>query len=478
VQFVAVLIGTTALLWYSPTRSFAELAAWSAAVLAVLWLTGAVMQGRLRIPAALAIEVGSLALLFVALPARAESAKMPVVVDDPAVQQAVAAARTEFLAGQNFDRLQVTALIDNKDGRWLRGSVGGDELAYPASCVKLAFLVGAVHWCAAQAKDPGCLDEFVRPMIVMSRNVATGVVVDTITGAPNGPVEGADVGAWIEKRRYTERVLGQAGLLGNQRLFTKTYPSNSGEGPAGLEELAWKQLGRNAMSTNLAAGLMLALQSGSIEPQATQYVRSLLRRPTFSSHGSLGTGLPPGSLHENKSGVAFDTLEDIMYAELPNGRRLIIAALSNGWDQREPQPWDIARLGRFTELLVERLGLAQGLPRARYLEPSRSADGSFSWSLNAPEAGEYEIAAWYGADSTRTPAALYSIDDADEGLGVQLDQRVWGARWVKLGDFGIQRGGGTVKLSATAPGSLDGGRLRVTQWQQQAVEDSGKAPAH
>jgi len=477
VQFVAVLIGATALLWYSPTLSFAEVAAWSAAVLAVLWLTGAVMQGRLRIPAALAIEVASLALLVVALPARADSAKMPVVVDDPVVQEAVAAARTEFLGGQNFDRLQVTALVED-DGRWLRGSVAGDELAYPASCVKLAFLVGAVHWCAAQGKGPECLDAYVRPMVVKSRNVATGVVVDAITGAPNGPVEGADVSVWIEKRRYTERVLERAGLLGNQRLFTKTYPTNSGEGPVGLEELAWKQLGRNAMSTNLAASLMLALQSGAIEPQATQYMRGLLRRPTFSDQGSLGAGLPPGSLQENKSGVAFDTLEDIMYAELPNGRRLIIAALSNGWDQKEPQPWDIARLGRFTELLVERLNLAQGSPVPRYLQPTRSADGSFAWSLDAPEDGEYEIAAWYAADAGRTPAALYSIDDADEGSSVQLDQRVWGHRWVKLGDFGLQRGGGKATLSGTAPGSLDGGRLRVTQWPQQAVPDSGKTPAH
>ena len=245
---------------------------------------------------------------------------------------------------------------------------------------------------------------------------------------------------WIEKRRYTERVLERAGLLGNQRLFTKTYPTNSGEGPEGLEELAWKQLGRNAMSTNLAASLMLALQSGAIEPQATHYMRSLLRRPTFSDQGSLGTGLPPGSLQQNKAGVAFDTLEDIMYAELPNGRRLIVAALSNGWDQKEPQPWDIARLGQLTELLVERLDLAQGLPRPRYLQPTRSADGSFSWSLDAPDEGEYEIAAWYAANAARTPAALYSIDDADDGVNVQLDQRAWGARWIKLGDFGLQRG--------------------------------------
>jgi hypothetical protein len=273
-------------------------------------------------------------------------------------------------------------------------------------------------------------------------------------------------------------VLERAGLLGNQRLLTKTYPTNSGQEPAGLEELAWKQLGRNAMSTNLGANLMLALQSGAIEPQATQYMRSLLRRPTFSDQGSLGAGLPPGSLQENKSGLAFDTLEDIMYAELPNGRRLVIAALSNGWDQTEPQPWDIARLGHLTELLIERLDLGQGLPRPRYLQPARLADGSFAWSLDAPEEAEYEIAAWYAADAGRTPAALYAIDDADDGLSVQLDQRVWGERWIKLGDFGLQRGGGKVKLSGTAPGSLDGGRLRVAQWPRGTATDSAKIPAH
>jgi hypothetical protein len=99
-QFVAVLIGATALLWYSPTLSFAAVAAWSAAVLAVLWLTGAVMQGRLRIPTALAIEMTSLALLVVALPARAQSAKMPIVVDDPTAQLSVAA---EYVVADTSD---------------------------------------------------------------------------------------------------------------------------------------------------------------------------------------------------------------------------------------------------------------------------------------------------------------------------------------------------------------------------------------
>jgi protein phosphatase methylesterase 1 len=412
----------------------------------------------------LAIEVASLALLFVALPARAQAAKMPVVVDDPTVQLAVAAARSEFLAGQDFDRLQVTALVEDKDGRWLRGSILGDELAYPASCVKLSFLVGAVHWCAAQGKGPDCLDAHVRPMIVESDNVATGVVVDAISGAPNGPVGGADVNAFIEKRRYTERVLGEAGLLGNQRLFTKTYPTNSGGEPAGLEELAWKRLGRNATSTNLAANLMLAVQSGAIEPQATDYMRGLMRRPTFSGHSSLGGGLPPGSLHENKVGNAFDTLEDIVYSELPNGRRLIIAVLSNGYTEGEAEPGDIARLNGLTALLVGRLGIAQGLPEPSYPDAKANGDAQYSWRVNAPETGMYEIAVWYESDPAGADAAEYAIANASGRHTTRLDQRAWGARWIKLGDVELERGAGFVTVTNAGTGRLVPGKLRVTRW--------------
>ena len=119
------------------------------------------------------------------------------------------------------------------------------------------------------------------------------------------------------------------GLLGSQRLFTKTYPTNSGEEPADLEKLGWQQLGRNAMTANLAARLMLAVQSGAIEPQATAYMRGLMRRPAFSGHSASAVACRPAAAREQDR-VAFDTLEDIMWAELPNGRRLIVAAFTNG----------------------------------------------------------------------------------------------------------------------------------------------------
>jgi sterol desaturase/sphingolipid hydroxylase (fatty acid hydroxylase superfamily) len=368
VHFALALAGSLPLLWHSDSLPPAALAAGAIGVVTVLWVTGTVMQGRLRPARALAIEIVLLPLLWFAsgtaaaqTPARPTGATPPsalaVIVDDARVQSTVESARRAFLAGAGFDRMHVTVLVEDRAGRWLRGGVEGDALAYPASCVKLGFLVAAVHWCDAQDRAPDCLDGHVRPMIVDSDNVAAGEVVDAVSGVLNGPTDGAHLEDWIERRGYTERVLEGHGLLRGQRLFTKTYPTNSGEEPEGLERAAWQLLGRNAMSADASAALMLAVVSGAIEPQATDYMRALLRRPPDSPHSALGAGLPPGSLHENKVGTAFDTLEDIMYTELPDGRRLIVAAFTNGWDPAVPSPADLHVLGGFTQALLARPGL-------------------------------------------------------------------------------------------------------------------------
>jgi hypothetical protein len=395
-----------------------------------------------------------------------------VIVDDARVQVAVERARTDFLVQQSFDRMHVTVLLQHRDGQWRRGAVEGDRLAYPASSVKLGFLVGAVHWCHEQDKAPDCLDEFVRPMIVDSDNVATGEVVDRISGAPNAPATGNDAEAWIERRRYTERVLESAGLLGPQRLFTKTYPTNSGEEPVELERLAWQRLGRNAMTTDLASALMLDVVMGKLEPQATDYMRSLLRRPAFSGHSSLGGGLPPGSVHENKVGSAFDTLQDVMYAELPNGQRLVIAAFTNGWDSSEPEPWDVARLGDFTARLLHELRLDDAAGRApRYLEAASASDGGLRWRWRVPQAGRYELALWHDADPGNTHDARATLAARGQRKEMaSLDLSTWGRRWIRVGDVELERGMAELALTSAASGNLPGGRLRIARWPDAQVE--------
>jgi hypothetical protein len=65
-HLVVAIIGTVPLLWYSDTLDPAALVAGAVAVLAVLWLTGAVMQGRMKMTTALLAEASIVVLIFVA----------------------------------------------------------------------------------------------------------------------------------------------------------------------------------------------------------------------------------------------------------------------------------------------------------------------------------------------------------------------------------------------------------------------------
>ena len=295
-----------------------------------------------------------LALALAMAPAFSANTR-PAVRDDARVQAALEDARSRFLPSGRLDRLDVTVLLAAKDGSWRRGSVGGTTSWSPASCVKLGYAIAAVHWCEAGGRAADCLDEHVGPMLRVSDNVETGLVVDAITGAPNGPVEGADYGAWFARRLYTENLLAGHELLAGQKFINKTYPTNSGEEPTGLEALARERYGRNAMNADGAANLMLALISGEFGKPAAEYIRSRLRRPPVSEHSSLGGGFPEGTAYESKIGDAYDTLAEIVHAELPDGRRLVIAAFSNGRDPDGPDEQDLTALAGFSKLLLERL---------------------------------------------------------------------------------------------------------------------------
>jgi hypothetical protein len=69
VHFGAVLAGATALLWYADTLALPMLAAAAFAILGMLWLIGAVMQGRLTLRNALLAEAAVGAMLVASLAA-------------------------------------------------------------------------------------------------------------------------------------------------------------------------------------------------------------------------------------------------------------------------------------------------------------------------------------------------------------------------------------------------------------------------
>jgi hypothetical protein len=58
-----------------------------------------------------------------------------------------------------FNRLDFTVLLPTHDPKiWRRASVGGNNPEYPASTVKVPFMLAAMWWCAQHQKPVDCLD--------------------------------------------------------------------------------------------------------------------------------------------------------------------------------------------------------------------------------------------------------------------------------------------------------------------------------
>jgi protein phosphatase methylesterase 1 len=397
---------------------------------------------------------------------------LPPITDDPALTADVAQVRAEFLAARaapqpHFDRLALTLLVRDPDGAWRRGSVNGEALAYPASCVKLAYLAAALHWCRQHQKPYDALDADLRPMMTRSDNVATGRVVDILSGAPNvvTPTAADPIFEdWLARRRYTQDYVEILGLAGGQRLLHKTYPSNSGEEPVGYEQRAIAEIGSNQMAPRPAAELALSLVLGLIEPEANAYVRDLMAHERWEGGTPLGFGLPPGSVVLNKAGCAYDTLEDIAYIKLPNAHELCLACFSNAFcdtEPAQPEPYELSILGVLAEMLLDHLGLADGGPPK--VVATSGADNA--WRLALPAAGWYEVCVRYPETPGQSAAAPFTVRHADGQTTVTVDQRHCGGRWVRLGDYRFEAGGGVVALrDGGGEGPVAADAVKATGW--------------
>lgn len=414
-------------------------------------------------------------------------AKNVRIVDDDSLSQLLRKARDDFMQRRQvkkFDALYSTILIPSnsfivgEDGNerqiWLRGHVDGNITRYPASCVKLNYMLAAMDWCKRNGKDVDCLDDHVRPMIVYSDNYETGFVVDAITSTANIPdltsVNDPRWQPWIQKRMYTSNLLKKLQLLENEVIMSKTYPTNSGNGPLGAEQVIINEFGRNAMQACCAASLMLYVMK-ELEPNEVSYAKSMLWHQRTTGYSSFGYSLTPGTSLHNKYGLAYDTVEDIAHIKLPNDQEFILAALSNGF-QRPVS--DLGILGMFAERVIEYFGLLNhgnvpiivtaSLDKGTHYSyngpwitnkdlssiapdrigqnimfiaanvPDQQYVGEFAWNVNLPEGGFYEVSMYTPSMQNATTRAVFTVTDAHGEYKVPVNQQLV-SRWVKLGDF-------------------------------------------
>ena len=136
------------------------------------------------------------------------------------VDNAVGKALTDFGSSKlSGDELAVT-LIDLRDAEHpVRASYRGEAQIYPASVVKLFYLVAAHRQMEdGKLEDTAELRRAMKDMIVDSYNEATGYIVDLLTGTTSGPeLSPEEIEAWHDQAGRGEPVFRIAGLHEHQR---------------------------------------------------------------------------------------------------------------------------------------------------------------------------------------------------------------------------------------------------------------------
>jgi hypothetical protein len=253
---------------------------------------------------------------------------------DRALQQTIAA-----FAGDSLDTAQVAvSLVDLSTPRVEWASTRGQTAIYPASVVKLFYLVAAHQWMAdGRLQDSDELRRAMRDMIIDSSNDATSYIVDVLTGTTSGPELPADqLAAWQERRNAVNRYFmsrDYAGINCNKKPW--------GDGPYGRETQAMKAFepSRNLLTTDATARILTEIVRGlAASPERTAQMMELLARdpsqpsddPDNQARGFTGQAMIPGMKLWSKAGWTSRVRHDAAYVELPGGRKFVIVTFTEG----------------------------------------------------------------------------------------------------------------------------------------------------
>ena len=238
------------------------------------------------------------------------------------------------------DELSIT-LIDMRDPKQpVTASFRGNERVYPASVVKLFYLVAAHRWLEDKKVElTPELTRALRDMIVDSSNEATQYVVDVLTHTTAGyELPAKEMEEWQYKRNAINRYfsgMGYTNINVNQKTFCEdAYGRESvSRGPNGEN--------RNKLTTDATARLMMEIVTGKVaNPARTTEMMELLKREyTGQSNdtddqgrGFTGMALKgrEGFRIWSKAGWTSTTRHDVAYIETPDGGKFVLATFTSG----------------------------------------------------------------------------------------------------------------------------------------------------
>lgn len=219
----------------------------------------------------------------------------------------------------------------------------GVEPIYPASVVKLFYLVASHEWLEKGMIQPSReLNRALQDMIVDSSNDATAYVVDVLTGTTGGPeLPSAPFETWKVQRNIVNRYF--QGLNWVELESINVNQKTWGDGPYGREDefVGKNRENRNILTTDATARLLHSIVGGvAVTPGRSQAMMELIYRsldpellesdPENQVVGFIGGGLPVNAQVWSKAGWTSTVRHDAAYVELPGKHPYLLIVFTEG----------------------------------------------------------------------------------------------------------------------------------------------------
>ncbi|NER38171.1 MAG: serine hydrolase [Oscillatoria sp. SIO1A7] len=217
------------------------------------------------------------------------------------------------------------------------------ERIYPASVVKLFYMVAAYEWLERGMVQLSVeLERALRDAIVDSSNDATSLVIDILTGTTSGPeLPPSPFATWKSQRNIINRYFQSLGWseLESINVNQKTWC----DGPYGRERAFLGEMwdNRNMLTTDATARLLHSIVGGvAVSSEASQAMMKLMKRsldpeslandPENQVIGFLGGGLPRNAKLWSKAGWTSQVRHDAAYIELPDLQPYLLVVFIEG----------------------------------------------------------------------------------------------------------------------------------------------------
>ncbi len=250
------------------------------------------------------------------------------------------AARTTLarFADKKLQESQLSiTLIDLRNPQQpVTASFRGNERIYPASVVKLFYLVAA-HRSLEDKKieETPELRRSLKDMIVDSSNEATQYIVDVVTHTTSGyELPAKEMEKWQFQRNAVNRYftrLGYTNINVNQKTFCEDAYGRErvSRGPKGEN--------RNKLTTDATARLFMEIALGkAVTTMRSAQMMELLKRDPSSKTsdqdsqdtGFTGPAVPSGARYWGKAGWTSTTRHDAAYIEMPDGSKFVLVTFT------------------------------------------------------------------------------------------------------------------------------------------------------